>query len=217
MKPVINTKLVKARNTPRRTDTAYYIFDKDNILPYRVSIIHHRMKYGASNDPILGLERRQVSEYSKELISVHGPVIDIVDYFIAGATLDIPLQTMVELYDRIDKHLDAHIKSMREDPGYYIGDTFELFEQMVELCCTIFSRVDEVRKGNITSLTSDDPMTMLMKGRVSFMTMVTRDTPVTQNKEETSKEKNVSPMVDKLERMRIYYESSMSWRNNYGQ
>ena len=216
MKPVVNTKLLKSKDKVVRNDTAYFIFDRANLLPFRVSTIHQKMRYGGSSDPVLGMTKSQVSEYTKELVSVHGPVIDAIDYFIEGATMDISVETMAIMYDRIDKHIDAHIKAMREDPGYYIGDTFQLFEQMVEFAVAIYPRMKEVRERNLASRTSDDPMKTLLGGRASFMTMVTRDMDLTKGKKPEEKDKvDVCPLVDKFERMKMYYESSQSWRDSY--
>lgn len=218
MKPVINKKLLKAKNNPVRNDTAYYIFDRDNILPFRVGVMYHKMKYGSVNDPILGLERSQVNKFTNEMVSTHGPVIDLVDYFIEGATLDIPMDTMLIAYDRIDRHLEAHARAMRESSSYFIGDTFEVFEQLVEFGTSIYLRIKDARESNRQSSTRDDPMASLMGGRASFMTMVSRDqksiSTSDEDRAELERKARICPLIDRLERMKTYYQSAHSWRDD---
>ena len=211
MQPGVNKMLVAAAGKEQRRDTAFYIFDKAAMVPYRVSMVHHRAQNGSMGDPIMGQSKSDMDNLSKQLVYIQSPVISIVDYYIAGATLDITPETMDIIYDRIEKHLDAHAKAMRSDASYYIGDTFGLFEQMVEFATVIWPRVKGYRSKNKISSPSDDPLATMMSGRANFMTMLNKAEFKTEKKKENTFER--CPLEDKLERMKVFYESSQSWRN----
>lgn len=209
MQPGINKGLIAAKGKVQRKDTAYYLFDKGAQIPYRVSMAHHRMHNGAMNDPMMNQSKDQLDDISKQFVYIQTPVIDAVDYFISGASVDIAPETMDVIYDRIEKHIDAHSVAMRSDPRYYIGDTFEVFEQIVEFAAAIWPRVKGYRDKHKIVSPSDDPMARMLTGRANFMTMLNRQEVKVERKEEGFLR---CPLEDKLERMRVYFESSQSWR-----
>lgn len=213
MQPGVNKHIVASRNKVKRTDTAYYLFDKDNQVPYRVSVIHHRAHNAAMDDPMFGQSDRDMDEISRQMVYIQTPVIAAVDYFIAGASLDISTEVAEVMYERIEKHLDAHTKAMRNDASYYIGDTFEVFEQLVEFATALWPRVKELR--NKTKKHSDgrDPFATMALARPNFVTMAVQSGSIKSNKQKEDDEKfEPCPLIEKLERMKVYYESSQSWR-----
>lgn len=212
MQPSVNKALLQSESKSQRTDTAFYIFDKQAQMPFKVSAIHHRMNNAAMGDPMIGMSKKDMDAFSNQMVPIYAPVIKAVDYYMDGATLDISTETAVEMYDRIDRHLDAHITAMRTDVGYYIGDTFPVFETLVEFATAIYPRVHGYKQSNKIK-SSEDSFATMMSGRANFMTLLskkeTEDGPKSGNEEKIL----ICPMQDKLDRMQMYYESSQSWRN----
>lgn len=211
MEPVINKAMVEAEKKRTRRDSAYFIFDRGAMVPFRVSVAHHKMKHGGIDDPILGARREDEEYNARQLISVAAPVMQLVDYFIEGATLDISYETMVEVYQRIENHINAHMKAMRTSTNYYIGDTFHVFEHLVEFACQIYPRIREEKESRLA--TSDDPMTAMLSGRANFLTMIAKEKELQNEEKSDTPDAIVSPLKEKLERMQIHYESSHSWRH----
>ena len=211
MQPSVNKALVKAANTQNRNDTAFFIFDRQSQLSFRVSAIHHKMNNGAMGDPMIGLTKTDMDAFSSQMISIYAPVIVAVDYYIDGASLDISTETAVEMYDRIDKHLDAHISAMRTDVGYYIGNTFSVFENLVEFATALYPRVHGYKQANKIK-SQHDSFTSMISGRANFMTLLSKSDESEKKKADNGEKMLICPMQDKLERMQVYYESSQSWR-----
>lgn len=211
MQPSVNKALVKAGNTQNRNDTAFFIFDRQSQLPFRVSAIHHKMNNGGMGDPMIGLTKTDMDSFSSQMISIYAPVIVAVDYYIDGASLDISTETAVEMYDRIDRHLDAHISAMRTNVDYYIGDTFSVFEHLVEFATALYPRVHGYKQVNKVK-SQDDSFTSMISGRANFMTLLSKSDESEKKKVDGGEKILICPMQDKLERMQVYYESSQSWR-----
>lgn len=213
MQPSVNKLLVASKSNEQRKDTAFYIFDRGAQVPYRVSMAHHRAHNGAMGDPIMGYENQsKLDSLATQMIYVQSPVMEVVDYFMAGASLDISPETMELIYERIENHIDAHTKAMRERANYYIGDTFEVFEQLVEFAVSIYPRVKDYRDRHKKVDRNDDPFLRMVTGRANFMTILNREA-VKIEQRDSKNGFQPCPLIDKLERMQLYYESSQSWRN----
>lgn len=209
MLPVVNRAKLKNPVDFNRADTAFYIFDTLTQLPFSVSVLHHRMYTGAKDDPIFDMDDDRVLENSKNMLKIQAPVIRAVDYYIEGASLDISFEVMSTMYDRITNHLEAHALAMRTNAGYYIGDTFQVFEHLVEFATSIYGRVKYYKEGN-KQLDPSDPMSSFLGGRANFMTLFNRKT---EPDPDLNQPKHlVCPLEGLLDRMRLYYESSQSWR-----
>lgn len=119
--------------------TAYYIFDRANLHPFMVDLVHLRMKTGASEVPIVyNGSRRGLQQTLDQLVPVSGTIIDMSDYYRDGASLKIENPSVARtVYGHILRHLSAHLNAMRTDPAYELPEDNTL-EELAEFGSAIY-------------------------------------------------------------------------------
>lgn len=195
MRPSVNPDIVRAKAQPARNDTAYLIFDKGASLLYSTNFSHIRMKNGMADDPIYAETESSYVQATKSLMDLYGPIIDMVDYFMEGATIQIKnTLDVVTIYERIENHLDAHIQAMVRIKLYSTNDSFETFSHLTEFALSLYPRVRQYRLDNKVEL--DGPsVKRLVSARPTFMSMKGKDTHLEERGSEPKQEKQEIPSV----------------------
>ncbi len=195
-------------NIPRkqdvRNDTAYYIFDKKESLRYRTELSHVRSKYDMMDDPIYAQNKEDYMSSTRSIIEVYGPIIDMVDYYMEGATVIIAdTTTAVTVYERIEAHLDAHTTAILKDKLYNIKDDFEVFEHLVSFGLQFWERVKLHYSQSGKDVISSTAIEAMLSSRPTFMNKVSSgDEPV--EKKSTVLEP-LPPLLEKLNRLEALY------------
>ena len=197
----------------QNANTAYWIFDRGAQVQFKVNSPHFKARAGGMHDPVIGMSRNRFEDLSAQMVSVQDTVMGLVEYFMEGASLEIKPEISTLVYDRIYAHMEAHLKAMSTRKSYDIGDTFSVFEQLVDFACVIYPTVLGYKEVNkLPTVTTADPFANMMYARPNFMTSFNRDTSQAAVVNDTlQSEIKVSPLVDMLERMRMYYNGGMGW------
>lgn len=192
-------------------NTAYWIFDSEAKVPFKVNAPHFKAKTGGMEDPVLGMSSSRYQDMSAQMVYIQDNVMSLVEYFLEGATLEITPPTLNEIYDRIYNHINAHMSAMQSSKAYNIGDTFNVFEDLVDFACAVYPTVASYKEMNSTTTVAVDPFLNMMHSRPSFMTMFNKSQIETTVEETTTHSVKVTPLVDMLERMRVYYNGGLGW------
>lgn len=201
------------KNVDQSNNTAYWIFDTDSKVPFRVNAPHFKAKTGGMNDPVLGMSATRYQDMSAQMVYIQDTVMSVVEYYLEGATLEISPEISNQIYDRIYNHLNAHMTAMQSSKSYNIEDTFNVFEDLVDFACAVYPTVIAYKDSNVKTTVPDDPFATMMHARPNFMTMFNK----TQTKDRTEQSDTlqsqikISPLVSMLERMRTYYNGGMGW------
>lgn len=206
-----SSKIHKTVN--QSNNTAYWIFDVDAKVPFRVNAPHFKARTGGMNDPVLGMSPTRYQDMSAQMVYLQDTVMSLVEYFIEGATLEIAPETTNLVYDRIYNHMNAHMLAMQSSKSYNIEDTFNVFEDLVDFACAVYPTVLAYKDSNVKTTVPDDPFASMMYARPNFMTMFnkTQSTGMVTTSDTIQPQIKVSPLVNMLERMRVYYNGGMGW------
>lgn len=203
--------LGKAIADRKERGTAYFLFEPSQLHPFSVDMAHFRMRNAANSDPLISTPGVSLEELSRRMVNVHGTIISMVDYYMDGAHLDIETPTAVVIYDRIEDHIDAHMRAMNTVIGYDIGGTFEVFEQLGDFASKLYWRVKEYKTGH-RELDRNDPFSSMVGARATFMTVrAARSAQIENNQEARAKKKDdqLPPILEKIRRMRTFFESTL--------
>ncbi len=120
-----------------KEDTAYWIFDKAALYQYSVNNTHFRMVNGQGDLPIpYSGNRYDLERVLDEQITTIGRIIDMVNYFMDGASLGLSPKVSCEVYKRIGDHLGRHSELMRSSLTYMMPNP-EDFRNMAEFALSI--------------------------------------------------------------------------------
>lgn len=119
-------------------DTAYFIFDKNEVHLFSVDAAHFRAMNNRMSDPVIGaMNEDDINMAAREMISTGGTIWQITQQFIEGA--DISFQNPAipaKIYKRILNHLDRHLNEMRTNLRYSAPD-MEDFRNLAEFATAI--------------------------------------------------------------------------------
>lgn len=211
MQPCVIPEAIRNKPVDTENNTAFWIFDRGALFPFRVNSPHFKARTGGMDDPVMGLSKERYQDVGSQMVFVQDTIISLVDYFMEGASLEITPEVSVAVYDRIYNHIHAHMTAMMTNKMYNIGDTFSVFEDLVEFGCMIYPTVDAYKAANRIANVSDDPFTSMLGTRPNFMTMFTKDPHASPVPAALQSEVKVSPLVTMLERMKVYYNGGYGW------
>lgn len=173
--------------------TAYQIFDRANLYPFMVDLVHLRMKTGAKDIPIVHSGGRRGAEQTlDQLVPVMGTIIDMSDYYHDNASIKIESSIVAKnVYNHIVKHLNAHLTAMRTDPGYELPND-DTLEELALFGAAIHPWTLD---GEDKAVEPDDFISRLRKSRPFF----TFDAPTTKPKDVTVEVPSVIKHLDAIQ------------------
>lgn len=212
MRPCVIPQSIRVKTINQSNNTAFWIFDPAAKVPFRVNSPHFKARTGGMADPVMGLSKARYDDLGSQMVYLQDTVMSMVDYFMEGASLEIDPKTLTMVYDRIYNHIQAHLNAMQSNKSYDIGDTFSVFEDLVDFASSIFNTVDNYKSENKVTTNVADPFASMLSSRPTFMTMFTKDPRDQENNAETlQSDVKISPLVEMLERMRLYYNGGSGW------
>lgn len=116
--------------------TATLIFDHLYSVEFKVNFSHLRMSNRMDDAPVVHSGRDDYERIVDDLVSTRGTVMQIVDYYIAGATVQLTPEVAEMCYTRIENHIGAHIRAMQSSKHYQMPN-IEDFRQMTDFAMGI--------------------------------------------------------------------------------
>lgn len=131
-------RILHKEKNPYEGSTAWHIFDKDNIYPFRVDRINFKMKNGTHNFSMVHEgNNKDLHQLNISLVPVMGTIIEMSDYYNDGACISIDdPEVALTVYKRILKHLEAHLRAMQTDI-YYQPPNDDTLKELSEFATAI--------------------------------------------------------------------------------
>lgn len=131
------------RVTKNRNCTAYRIFDKECQHNYAIDNAHFQFK-NQRNGLLVAYdgEHNTLEQLASVFKHTSGTIIEMIDQFIEGATIQLEAEVAYKVYNDILKHLDAHLQAMQTDP-VYDPPNIDDFRYMAEFATAIKWKASE--------------------------------------------------------------------------